>query len=235
MHHGIVAAAAPSQDLIAALDAEMPGLRLGTQVGSLDDLNLEPTDEGWTLACGELGGRAFILDTSLLLSADGDIIVAASKALDTVVVGCGAETTSGSYWLFAADRGNFLRGYWACHTDMYEPWSTGEPLAMEGEVPLEDLDGDGMVAALASFGFDYRAWSSRNDLRELIFTPPLESLSPRQGGISTELEAFRQMVAIPEGKQPRPTVVKRDGGFDLATKSPSKTKGGGLFGFLRRG
>ena len=90
------------------------------------------------------------------------------------------------------------------------------------------------MAALASLGFDYDAWAARNDLRELVFTPDFESAA-EPGPLGQELEAFRTSVEIPAGKQPKPKVVKRDGGFDLAAPAPSEQKKGGLFGFLRRG
>lgn len=233
MHHGMVAANASSDRLIASMNARLPTIAAGEKRGSLDDLSLEDTDDGWHMAFGERAGRSYILDTSMVLSADGDTILAASRDLGGVVVGCGEETTSGSYWLFAADNGRLLRAYWNCYTDMQEPWSKGEPLDSEASSPIEHLDGNGLMAALASLGFDYDAWASGSDLRELVYNPsdaPFES-----GEISGGLEAFRKSVEIPAGKQPKPKVIRRESGFDLAAAPPADNKKGGLFGFLRRG
>lgn len=233
MHHGIVAADASAERLIAALDALSPTLTPGPRRGALDDLDLEHADDGSRLAFGEREGRSYVLDSSMVLSADGDVIVEASRALGATVVGCGQETTSGSYWLFAADRGQLIRAYWNSHADMREPWSKGRPLVAESSTPLEDIDGAGMFAALTSLGFDYEGWIDGKDLRELMFDPAAKAPTGAPRPLHEELEAFRTSVAIPGSQQPKPKVVARDGGYDLSTSATPKKKG--LFGFLRRG
>jgi hypothetical protein len=233
MHHGMVAANASADRLIAAMNAYLPTIAPGKNRGSLDDLTLEDADDGWHMAFGDHAGRSYILDTSMVLSADGDVVLAASRDLGSVVVGCGEETTSGSYWLFAADNGRLLRGYWNSYTDMQEPWSKGEALASETTNPIEHVDGDGLMAALTSLGFDYNAWASGEDLRELIYDPSGDAPGER-GPLSVELEQFQKLVEIPAGKQPKPKVIRRENGFDLAATPPSDKKKGGLFGFLRR-
>jgi predicted DNA-binding WGR domain protein len=232
MHHGILVATAGFEATVAAVDARMPMLRIGTGRGSLDTLDLDPTDEGWRLAGGELEGRTYLLDTSMLLSTDGDAIVDVSRELGCLVVGCGQETTSGTYWLYAADNGHLLRAYWNSYGDMQAAWTRGDPLESEELQPLEDLDGDGLIAALATLGFDYEAWASRDDLRELTYD--LGDAEVAEGALAAELEAFRDSVAIAQGKQQKPKVIRRDGGFDLATAPPGSGDGGGLLGFVRR-
>ena len=235
MHHGMVAAAVASADqMIAALNAYLPVLAPGATRGSFDDLTLEDDDDGWHMAFGQHAGRSYILDTSFVLSSDGDALVAASRDLGCVVIGCGAETTSGSYWLYVADQGRLVRGYWNCYSDMQAPWSKGELLASESSQPLEDLDGAGLMAVLTTFGFDYDGWAGGADLQALTYNPDAEA--PTQPGtLAVELGEFRKSVEIPEGKQPKPKVVRRGDGFDLAVSPPSEKKKGGLFGFLRRG
>jgi hypothetical protein len=232
MHHGILVAMAGFEATVAAVDARMPMLRMGTGRGSLDTLDLEPADEGWRLAGGELEGRTYLLDTTMLLSTDGDAIVDISRELGCLVVGCGQETTSGTHWLYAADSGNLLRAYWNSYGDMQAAWSKGDPLDSEDRQPLEDLDGDGLIAALATLGFDYERWASRDDLRELTYDPG-DADAPA-GPLAAELEAFQASGAIPKGKQPKPKVIRREGGFDLATPPPGSGDGGGLLGFVRR-
>jgi hypothetical protein len=230
MHHGIIVAGADIARTVAALNRRKPQLVLGDGQGSLTTLNLEDEDDGWHMAVGELDGKTYILDTSMVLSTDPDAIVAMSADLATVVIGCGAETTSGTYWFFAADRGRLLRAYWNCYTDMQAPWSLGEPLPVEQEGSLEDLDGDGLLAALSGFGFDYDRWASGDDLHELTYSPADEPAADNE--LTRALEEFRLTVAIPEGTQPELKVVHRDGGYDIATV-PAQKKGG-ILGFFRR-
>jgi hypothetical protein len=201
-------------------------------------MDLEPRDEGWPMAMGERDGKAFILDTSLVLSSAQDLIPALSRDLDgATVVGAGAETTSGSYWLFAARNGETARSYWNCYTDMREPWSRGEPLPSEASQPLEDLDGDGIRAAVASLGLDYDAWSRSGPYRAVFYTA---DTFPEDGPLTAEFSAFHASVEIPERQQPKPTVIVREGGYDLVSggspdaRAGKSEKKGGLFGLFRR-
>jgi hypothetical protein len=57
---------------------------------------------------GEPDGQAFLLDSSMVLSDCPEMLVAMSARLGTVV-GYGAETVSGSYWLVAARDGVLVR------------------------------------------------------------------------------------------------------------------------------
>jgi hypothetical protein len=106
-------------------------------------------------------------------------------------------------------------------------------LASEASEPIEHLDGAGLLAALETLGFDYDAWAGGGEVRELVYTPS-DDAPVEPAPLMAELEVFRKSVEIPEGKQPKPKVIRREGGFDLATAAPSDKKGG-LFGFLRRG
>jgi hypothetical protein len=233
MHHGIVVARAAPSDLIEALNGLLPRLIVGERQGSIADLNLEDTDEGWEMAFGaDDAGNTYVLDTSMVISTAGDTIVATSRVLESVVVGCGEETTSGTYWLYVADGGELRRAYWNCYSDIYRAWSKGDPLPTEPEQPLEHPDGAGMFAALRSLGFDYEAWSRRTDIRDLVYTASDLSMLGR-GALADELEAFRQTVLIPDDERPKPAVVRRAEGWDVAMQPP-KEKKGGLFGFLRR-
>jgi hypothetical protein len=106
---------------------------------------------------GERDGGAFLVDTSLVLSDNPDMIVAMSAGLGTVV-GCGAETVSGSYWLIAARDGNLLRFVFVSHAGMTEGLEIGDPLPSEEEHPLVDITGGGVFAAMAAFGLDPSPW-----------------------------------------------------------------------------
>jgi hypothetical protein len=239
MHHGLIAADAPLDRLLQAINLRTSKLEPGATHASLDEMDLEPKDEGWPMAMGERDGQAFILDTSLILSAAQDLIPALSKDLDgATVVGAGAETTSGSYWFYAAKNGEEVRSYWNCYTDMREPWSRGDPLTSEPQRPLEHLDGDGIMAALGSLGLGYDEWAKAGPYQAVFYTA---ETFPEDGPLSAEFQAFHASVKIPEGEQPKPTVVVRDGGgYDLVSggspqaRAAKPEKKGGLFGLFRR-
>lgn len=238
MHHGLIAADVPLERLLAAINQHASELRPGPTHASLDEMDLEPKDEGWPMAMGERGGHAFILDTSLVLSAAHDLMPALSRDLGgATVVGAGAETTSGSYWLFAARQGEAVRSYWNSYTDMREPWSRGEPLPTEAEQPLEDLDGDGLMAAVESLGLDYDGWVQAGPYQAVFYTA---DTFPDDGPHTAEFKAFYDSVKIPEGERPQPTVVTREaGGYDLVPggspqAGPERVKKRGLFGLFKR-
>ena len=166
MHHGIVAAAVPAEPLILALDAQFPTLVVGTHRGPIDSIDLTSSDDGWRMAFGERDGRSYLFDTSTVLSAGADAVVGVSRDLSAVVVGCGAESTSGSCRRQRSPAACARTSY----SDMRDPWSKGEPLPSEATQPFEDVDGVGLFAALAGLGFDFEAWLSGDELRDLLFT-----------------------------------------------------------------
>src|SRR6266581_4483351 len=147
MHDGVIAAKVPPARLIEVLNSHVSKLEVRAPAPRLDDLALEATDAGFGLAFGERAGTTFIFDPSLILSADFDLMAAVSRDLETTVLGCGAETVSGTYWFIACRDGNLVRGYWNCHMDMRAPWSRGPGLASETKHPFNgDLDGNGLAA-----------------------------------------------------------------------------------------
>ncbi len=209
-HTGIVAARARWSALEERL-IDRTRLSVGAPITSLEDVDARDQEIG-----GELDGRAYVHDAMISLSGDGDLIVALSRELDTLVIGCGAETVSGSYWLFAAERGELLRSYWACAMDLYEPFDVGT-WPPGKRIELEDLDGSGIRAALAAGGFDFDAFIERGSKR-CIAVPDDYGLVG--GPIGAQIDDHRKIHKIPERKRPVPRVVVRtseDGvGFDIA-------------------
>src|SRR6266540_3149288 len=108
MHHGILAASASQAELLAELARHTGKFVVGAPVVSPYDAEPAAMDRGWRMAIGERDGQAFLLDSSMVISNSADMLVAMSVRLGTVV-GCGAETVSGSYWLTAARDGGLLR------------------------------------------------------------------------------------------------------------------------------
>jgi hypothetical protein len=157
MHHGIMAASASQAELLTELARHTGEFVVGAPIASPYDAEPAATDGGWRMAIGERDGQAFLLDSSFIISNSADMLVAMSARLGTVV-GCGAETVSGSYWLTAAREGGLLRFVFVQHAGMTRGMAIGDPLPSEAEHPIEDLDGEGLLAAMATLGLDARPW-----------------------------------------------------------------------------
>lgn len=238
MHHGIIAADVSLDRLVDAINKHIATLEPGEVHATLEEMDLTPKDNGWPMAIGERDGNCYVFDTSVVLSTSHDLIPALSADLDgATVVGAGAETTSGSYWLFVARNGEAIRSYWNSYSDMRQPWSRGAPLSSEAQQPLEDLDGDGMMAALASLGLDFEDWLRSGPYRAAFYTA---KQFPEPGPLTAEFSAFHASVRIPDDQQPKPSVVMREGGgYDIVPGgSPlaeaAKPQKKGLLGLFRR-
>jgi hypothetical protein len=158
MHFGIIAGRVPLDSLIQALCQSGAELRFVNPIDSLADA---PDDGDTTyIIAGEHAGASYLLDRTMVLSAgQADLLAAAARRAEAHIVGCGAETTSGTCWFSAFDGPNVLRMFFACATDLAQPFSVGQPLESEASCPLDmGWDGDGIVAALEQAGFDYNAW-----------------------------------------------------------------------------
>jgi hypothetical protein len=202
MHFGILAARCP----LPALQDELVGV--GLTPGPPVDPHSPQSDEPIEYVCGEHQGHGYVLDSLFELSSHGDFVVALSQKLQTMVVGCGAETTSGSYWLFAADNGRLLRAYWSCALDLSDPFDEGD---WGRDVELEDLDGDGLEELLRHAGLEY---GQSTDGRPL-YGQPLQQLSSAatlklpDGSLHERLEQHRALHRIPDGDQPSIGIVLR--------------------------
>jgi hypothetical protein len=157
MHHGILAASASQAELLAELERHTGEFVVGERVGCPYDAEPAAMDWGWRMAIGERDGQAFLLDSSMVISNSADMLVAMSARLGRVV-GCGAETVSGSYWLTAARDGGLLRFVFVQHAGMTRGMAMGDPLPSEAEHPVEDFDGEGLLAAMATLGLHARPW-----------------------------------------------------------------------------
>lgn len=195
MHFGILAARCPA----AALEDEL--VPLGITPGVELIFGEELPDE---LVAGEHGGRGYLINPSFELSSHGDLILTLSTRLQTLVIGCGAETVSGSYWVFAADNGRLLRAYWSCAFDLETPFNEGDWCA---NLALEDRDGAGLFELLRRGGFDYDGFFEGACKRELL--APLPLVLP-EGPLHQRLERHRRthrltdgidpLVAVPQGR-----------------------------------
>jgi hypothetical protein len=155
LHCGYLVATAEPDALLAELSRHAGSFTPGVVVDLVADAEIDPGE--FDLLLGGGNGRAYLVDTSMMLSDSPDMIIAMSAALGTVV-GAGAETVSGSYWLTAARDGEPLRHVFVSHAGLTRGMAIGEPLPSEEEFPLEDITGDGVFAALAVFGLDPSVW-----------------------------------------------------------------------------
>jgi len=208
MHFGIVAAGAPWRQTLRALQ-QLTGdfLTLG-MVHRLGDWDLKTARQALPVVGGEFAAKSYLLDSSMLLATDFDLLLELSRSIGGVVAGCCAETMSGSYYWTSADRGVLSRLYGVCRLAIKQPFQVGAPLATEAEFPFEDSDGTGVMRALAHLGFCYSGWTSRGSktacryqgrLGEAKFTRPIK------GAFENHWRAFESL----EFNSSRPMVVSR--------------------------
>jgi hypothetical protein len=155
LHCGYLVATASPDQLLAELSRHAGEFTADAVVDRVADAEIDPNQFDLLLGGGD--GSAFLVDTSMILSGSPDMIVAMSAELGTVV-GAGAETVSGTYWLTAARNGEPLRYIYASHAGLTRGMAMGDPLSSEDEYPLVDISGDGVFAALALFGLDPCPW-----------------------------------------------------------------------------
>jgi len=188
MHFGILASELPSASLLTAIDSRLPRLLDQGPFSSLKDFR-GAHDEGWDLAVGDLEGRGYMLDSSFLLSGmEPDLIADIAASSGKLLVGCGAETVSGSFYCVVVRGSDVRRHYFQCNADLAKPYSFGEPFPTEKKFPLDDLNGTGLLAVLKSFGFDYDRWMAEAEKRRVMWTAdfflkrsrPLTAAAPSQ-------------------------------------------------------
>ena len=150
MHHGFIVARSDWPSLHAALEA---------RCGELDDREEIPPHRWFDLPPGEdvfhvatEDGTTYLLDPSMVLSTDPDLVAGLAAELSCLVVGGGAETVSGTFWLNAADGPDVLRLYFHVLATMTEPFELGDPMPSEATVDWTDVDGDGVLARVRDLG-----------------------------------------------------------------------------------
>jgi hypothetical protein len=206
LHCGYIVATATQNDLLEELSRHTGEFTTQTVVEHTRDAELDSGQ--FDVMLGELGGCAFLVDTSMILSSSPDMILAMSARLG-VVVGCGAETVSGSYWLTAARDGELLRFVFVQHAGMTRGMAIGDPLPSEQAHPLEDISGEGVFAAMAAFGLDPSPWLNSGPATVVEYD---YSRSPEDGRIEAMRSEHYQRYQRPQGEWLNEiTVVTRDG------------------------
>lgn len=236
LHHGYLVADLPWPTLFALLQQRTGRFADRGPIDSIDAVPAQSTDDGWWLAAGEYAGRAYVFDTSWLLSgAEPDLIAGLAAESGALVIGCGAETVSGSYYLVAARGRRMLRHFYGCRASLAVPYSEGEPFPTEAQRPIDgDLNGDGLFAALGQFGFDPLAWQDGqyDDAhpgyrRLVVYTaddfPPG---APPRGPLAQAVAEHERLHTLPPERRPLPRVVVGAG--------PRRTAAGGGGGWRQR-
>lgn len=216
MHFGILVADLPWSEFFALLSSKTGRFLDQGPVDNLDELDLDPTDEGNLIVAGEYRGKSYVLDTSMMMSMTGaDFVVELSRDAKALVIGCGAETTSGSYAFLAVRSGKVLRRYFDSQAFLSEPLDEGDDLPTEEEQPLEDLDGKGLIAALAHFGFDFDGWYKEGERQQYVYTAD-ESKSGEERGVLVKGPLADRMnehygeFALPDDERPTIMLYTRD-------------------------
>jgi len=199
MHFGIIAARLPWNDFLPEISRDYGEFLDQGEVVDPEDAHLEANDTGWRILGGELAGSSYVLDTSFILSDACDSLQRISKDRGTTLIGCGAETVSGTFWLFVAQNGAILRRYHSCHSGLRERLDSGDPLPPEKKTSLEDIDGGGLLAVLKHFGFDYDRWYREGHRRVYQFTDEKQS---EQGPLARELAAHFEKYKLQPSERP---------------------------------
>jgi|HubBroStandDraft_1064217.scaffolds.fasta_scaffold83085_2 hypothetical protein len=219
MHFGIIAGRVSLDSIIPAFRES--GAEL-TFVKTLDRLEDAPNDRNTTyIIAGEHAGASYLIDESMMLSAgQADLLAAAANRTGALVVGCGAETVSGSFWFSAFNGPEMLRMFNMCRSDLAVPFSDGKPLQSETTHPLDmDWDGDGIFAALAELGFDYNAWLDAGPYQLLTLG---DVASPANQPLENAQKEHWKRNQLAADKRPRISLVQRPAVNVLSSQSPTE-------------
>jgi hypothetical protein len=212
MHFGFVVADVPASKLVAALDEIAPQFVDHGPITSLEEIEAF-AETGWELAVGDLGDRCCLFDGTYTIASDADLIARVAARTGGLVIGCSAETVSGSFDLVVARGERLLRHYSQCDSSLTEPYSMGD--AMPGEDPdeLDDIDGAGLMAVAAAHGFDYERWYEQSAKRKLVWNARhLEGSAhlPWKGAQAAALDKHHAAYAHPPGEEPKIGLLMRE-------------------------
>lgn len=199
MHQAIIAAELPCAELLAALQVE--ALDREGPVDSLHGVDLVTPRGRRRLVAGELHGRSCVVDGPGLWGVSRpDALAAIAARSGALVVACGAETAAGVYAFFAARGPQVLRIHHHEGWSLARPFDWGEPLPTEAACGLHERQGEGLMAALAHFGFDYLQWLHEAAKTSWLRRPAAghESATPPilQGPVAHALDQHRRAQAL---------------------------------------
>jgi hypothetical protein len=208
MHFGILAA---NSSWVTLREKLLPRVGELKPAGASQDFEeLKENTDSFVLVAGDYVGKSYVIDESFMLSMNPDLIVALSADIGGRVVGCGAETVSGSYDFNFADNGTLKRLYHQCNMAISKPFALGDPLASEKSNPYDQLDGEGLIAALREAGLDYDGFYEKGNHSCYYYKPDTERMKEVESGtLGKQLRAHHEQFKWPEGQAPQPGIVYR--------------------------
>lgn len=161
--------------------------------------------------------RCYVLDKAMVLSCLPDTIVALSRQLSCEVIGAGAETVSGSFWLTAARNGRLALLHYDQKVSITQPLHVGMRLPCEEAHPFDHPDGNGILAAIATLGFSVPVLMQATPdggTRYRWAAGQVPASGPVQRRIDEHCETHKRPGA--DERLENVTVVRRDGGsYDM--------------------
>jgi hypothetical protein len=228
MHVGFIAAGCDWSTFRASLALHC---EVATDVGVLSSEERLGTSDGDSLDVRELEGRCYILDASMVLSTDTDLIVDLSRETSSLVVGGGAETVSGTFSFAAADANGLRRLHFDVTSQLTEALDLGDRLSSEASIDWRDIDGAGILARFADLGFSpsvLMRGPTNGDLRVVWRNLDYNRDRPLSAQIGEHCRLHQRPDA--DDWMKRITVVARgDGQFDIRSEPPAGVKRGRLF------
>ena len=163
MSTGLIVADIPSSELLGLL-----GKRCG-QFRPLpaNQRSVDPRTEGAPFLAGDAHGFGYLLDLShtLLPSCQAwDVLASVASEAKATVLCTDTDPIETHYELMLATGITVERLYWNAPTRVRCPFSRGQPLPSEAEVPLDAPKGRGLTRVLQDLGFelmDYEVGLSR--------------------------------------------------------------------------
>jgi hypothetical protein len=171
------------------------------------------------------GERCYVLDKAMVLSGLPDTVVALSGQLSCEVIGAGAESVSGSFWLTAARNGRLALLHYDQKVAIAEPLHLGMHLPSEAAHPFDHPDGNGILAAIATLGFSVPVLmqgTPDGGTRYRWAASQFPQSGPVQGQIDQHCQTHKRPHA--DERLENVTVVRREhGGYDIRGCLPDGT------------
>ncbi len=220
MHEGILAANKSWPDLLNALQKHCGTLQEDGAVAPERWLDLPHGEDAFHVTSRE--GRSYVLDPALVLTSSPDLVASISGELDCMVASIGAETVSGTFWITAAEKGRLVRLHWNVRSSLTQALDVGGPLPSEARIPLEDVDGRGLFAALGDLGLDPAPAITPTSGQRYLWTG---ATLPASGDLQAQINAHHERFKRPDmgdwTKHIKP-VPRSGGGFDLQYQPQSE-------------
>lgn len=197
-------------DFLNAANKMGESIEIDSEFETFDDMlpDIGPTTSLEVIGAKEWNNDLFIYGISSALSTSLDFVVDLSKELNTIVVsGCVVE---GAYYSFyAASEGRIIRVFRFCPIDRTTKiFEKGQPISSEGIIPLTQANGEGIVLAINSFGFDFESSIKEGPFKTLVFS--YKKSNKKEGLLDKEIREFDEKIEKEgENVSPMRIVVKK--------------------------